>query len=425
MKQNSNEYLQRFGKRRNRLIRFTVGLFLVSAAFLGGFLVRGNVELLTYLGFDTLANDPDSNPGMTVSDDTAFSLAARVAEVEGVLNNNSLDSFDMNAATTDVMGVLASSTNDPFVSYLDQEHYETYLSAANDSYRGIGVLFSENNGRAYAVDVFSSSQAEAAGVRPGDFIAAIDGDRGGDGWTQAEVVRAIGNSENESVVITWRRPPSATAEGGEEFNTELSVSSYSEPNVKVDIIDEEVGYIKLSQITSNSAQLVKSAIKNLSDAGATSYVLDLRDNPGGYLSQAIDIGSLFLPSGTFVEIVTKDSTLNREASEAVQTTAPVVVLINSKTAAAAEVLAGGLQDYDKPVVGETSMGKGSVQSVTQLSFGGGIRYTSAYYKTPKGHVIDGNGINPDIQVAASGSSSSEDPQRSLAVDTAKSMVAKQ
>ncbi|MBO4364829.1 MAG: peptidase, partial [Eggerthellaceae bacterium] len=193
--------------------------------------------------------------------------------------------------------------------------------------------------------------------------------------------------------------------------------------VTVELVDGEVGYIKLSQITSNSTELVEEAVKNLQEAGATCYVLDLRNNPGGYLTQAVDIGSLFLKSGVMVKIETKDSPeTTREADTESITDAPLVIIINGKTAAAAEVLAGGLQDQSRAtVVGETSMGKGSVQSIYHLSFGGALRYTSAYYKTPNGYEINNVGISPDVQVAM-GSSSSDDAQKSLAVDTAKSLA---
>jgi carboxyl-terminal processing protease len=401
-----------------------IGLFFVCAAFAAGFLARGNAELLTYLGFDTPANSVDVNPGMTVSGNTNDSLSARIAEVQGILEQQSLDTYDLDAATAMMLNDLSATTGDPYVSYLDESHYETYLSSASSDYEGIGVLFSENNGQAYAVDVFSGSEAESKDVRSGDYIVAIDGDRGSGGWTQAEVVKTLAQAKGKSVIITWRRPTSFDAEGGDEYTVDLMVSEFQEPNVTVELVDDAVGYIKLAQITSDSTELVQAAVEKLEERGATSYVLDLRNNPGGYLTQAVDIGSLFVKSGTFVEIQAKDSSSTREVGTSVVATEdPLVVIINGKTAAAAEVLAGGLQDNGRAViVGESSMGKGTVQSVARLSFGGGLRHTSAYYKTPSGREIDGNGINPDMQVSE-GSSSEEDAQKKYAIDAAKSLMA--
>ena len=324
------------------------------------------------------------------------------------------------------MDVIAENTNDPFVSYLNDEQYDAYISAARETYKGIGVLFSENQGEAFAIDVFAGSQAEGEGVQPGDFVVAISGNKGPNGrCSQADVLKAIETAGDGVLYITWRRPASIDARGGEEFSTELRVSDYAEPNVETEINDAGVGYIKLAQISSNSADLTAEAIKELEEQGAKAFVLDIRNNPGGYLSQALDIGTLFVENGTFVEVSTKDSTFTKEVGGKTATDAPLVVIINGRTAAAAEVLAGGLKDNDRcMLVGETTMGKGSVHSVSGFSFGGGIRYTSAYYKTPKGYAINGVGISPDAGVDE-GSSHDGDAQKEFAMEMAGSAIGQQ
>lgn len=190
-----------------------------------------------------------------------------------------------------------------------------------------------------------------------------------------------------------------------------------------ELTDEGVAYIRLSQFTSNSAELMGEAVAQLEEEGAKAYVLDIRDNPGGYLSQAVDIGSLFVKNGVFVEIETKESSLTREVGGTTETDHPLVVIINGKTSSAAEVLASGLRENDRcTLVGETTQGKGTVQSVSGLSFGGGIRYTSAYYKTPKGYDIEGVGVSPDAQVSAG--SSDDDTQKEYAMEMAASLIEK-
>lgn len=158
-----------------------VGLLLLSAAFVAGFTVRGNDSLLDYLGFEATGQSGDSNPGMTVSGNTYDSLSARIAEVQGILEQHSLDSYDLDSTTKEAVSVIADNTNDPYVSYLNDEQYDAYIAASSDSYRGIGVLFSENQGQAYAVDVFAGSEAEAEGVQAGDYIVSITGNKGMDG----------------------------------------------------------------------------------------------------------------------------------------------------------------------------------------------------------------------------------------------------
>ena len=397
-----------------------IALLCLCASFGAGFFLRGNVDLLTDLGFDTGLDSADTNPGMTVSGSTFDSLSARVAEVQGVLESYSINQYNLDTTTVATLDTIMQSTGDSYAEYLNQEQYETYLAAASSNYNGIGVLFSENDGKAYAVDVFSGSEAESKGVEPGDYVESINGEYRGSGWTQAEVVHMLDKAAGTTVMMQWRRPASLSSSGGEEFTVELTVSSYEEPNVEVELDeDTNIGYIRLSQVSSNSASLVQKAIENLEAQDAEGYVLDLRDNPGGFLTQAVDIGSLFVKSGTFVEIFTKDSTLTREVSGYTATEDPLVVLVNANTGGAAEVLAGGLQDNSRAtIVGEITQGKGTVQSVRQLSFGGAIRYTSAYYKTPKGYEIKGVGINPDVQI----SDDSGISQKDYAMDLAQNLV---
>ena len=191
-------------------------------------------------------------------------------------------------------------------------------------------------------------------------------------------------------------------------------------NVTTELSDS-VGYIQLRQISQNSADLVRQAISDLDAQGAQAYVLDLRENPGGYLTQAVDISSYFVKSGTIVRIVTTgaDET-TKNATGSVLTDKPLMVLVNGNTSSAAEVIAASLQDNQRAtLVGATTLGKGSVQVTHDLSFGGALRYTAAYYKSPLGHDIDGLGINPDVAIALS---SDEDNQKSFALEMAQSMV---
>lgn len=133
--------------------------------------------------------------------------------------------------------------------------------------------------------------------------------------------------------------------------------------------------------------------------GARAFVIDLRDVPGGYLTQAVEIASFFIQSGTVVQIQTNVNTTTRSADGEPLTKVPVVVLVNENTAGAAEVLAAALQEVNKaPVVGTVTQGKGSVQVMQPLSFGGALRYTAAVYLTPSGRSLDGSGVSPDVMV---------------------------
>lgn len=408
--------------RNLRIMRILAVTICLCLAFVGGFLVRSNDALLTSLGFPSLLFDgATGTTSTTVKDkDTYNSLSARVSEVEDIIKEDSLDAYDLDAATTNVLAALADSTDDAYLRYYDLARYSALLNDSSGSYAGIGALFSEYNGLAYVVDVCEGSVAQTAGVRQGDFVVAIDGDRSQE-WSMNEVTSSLDRNEGDSVVITWRRPATLEAEGGAEFTTTLTCSKYDVKNVSTEL-SGTVGYIKVKQLTQNSSSLVKQAVVDLTGQGALSFVLDIRDNPGGYLTQAVDIASLFVKSGTIVQIQTKDGKTTKTATGAVATDKPLIVLVNGNTAAASEVLAAALQESQRAtLVGTTTLGKGSVQVVRDLSFAGALRYTAAYYLSPQGRDINGVGVTPTVAVGLS-SDPQIDNQKNLALETAQSLV---
>lgn len=408
---------QKARARNVRIVKVLAAILVVASAFVAGFALRGEDALLELLGMTSTSEGSAEASGDAAQDKTL--LAARVAEVETILNQDSLDTYDLESATSDVLEVFVKATKDPYLRYYDAESYANLVQDDSRSYAGVGVLFSEYNGHAYAVDVFEGSPAQDADVREGDFVVAIDGNRMHD-WTSTEVAAALKRDEGEDAVITWRRPSNVDDEGGKEFTTSLPCSKETAKNVETEL-SETVGYIKLKQITQNSASLVKEAVKDLESQGARSFVLDIRDNPGGYLTQAVDIASLFAKSGTIVKIQTNDAEeTTKNATGATITNKPLVLLVNNNTAASAEALAAALQDNQRAtLVGVTTLGKGSVQVTRELSFGGALRYTAAYYKSPSGKDIDGVGVVPDVKINLS---SYEDNQKTLAIETAQSLA---
>ena len=409
------------GARNARIIRVLTACICVCLAFAAGFFLRGDEGLLKRIGFESLIMAGEQNPGATVTGSTYSSISARVAEVEGILAGDSMDSYDLDDATTQILTAFANATEDPYLRYYDESRYQAFIKENASKYGGIGVLFSEYNGRAFAADVFEGSTADANGVEQGDYVVAIDGDRNQD-WSMTEVINALARDEGESVVVTWRRPATMDAEGGDEFSTTLTTGIYKEQNLTKELYDQ-VGYISLKQFTQTSAELVKQAVADLEEQGALSFVLDIRGNPGGYLTQAVDVAALFMKSGVVVEIETvRDGKSTKSTNNVTATDKPLVVLVDENTAAAAEVLAAALQDSQRAtIVGTTTMGKGSVQRVQKLSFGGALRYTAAYYRTPLGHDINDVGIAPDIMVNDDGGEES-DNQKEFALETALSLV---
>lgn len=408
--------------RSYRLIRVFLLIILMFAAGAGGFFLRGNSMFLQALGFPSSITgiETDVAEQAAVTKSVHNSLAVRMDEVEDILASDSLDSYSLDSVTAEVFTAFATAVDDPYMRYYSPERYGELLNTQSEGYAGVGVLFSEYNGQAYAVDVFEGSPAQTEGVREGDFVVSVNGDSS-QTWSRSEVASLLSQSNGGSVVITWRRPESLGAEGGTEFTTTLECREYDEQNVSSEYdSDRRVGYVKVKQFTQNSASLVQGALADLEEQGARAYVLDLRDNPGGYLSQAVDIASLFMTSGTVVGIETVDGQTAKAASGEPATKLPLVVLVNKNTAAAAEVVAAALKESQRAtLVGETTLGKGSVQVLHELSFGGAIRYTAAYYLTPEGHAIDKVGVTPDVTL---NNSESEDSQKDLAIEMATSQI---
>ena len=405
------------------LLRVFLAVILVAVSFVGGFALRSQTELVASWGIPVSDGEREALAAAAASN-TFESVSARVGDVEDILSTYSMDEIDLTSATYSMLDDLMKSTGDPYATYYNPDLYNTYIKETTErSYAGIGVVFADYNGRAYVSDVFEGSEAEAKGVQQGDFLTSIDSEDVS-AWSMTEVVNALAKDEGATVSVTWMRPASLDAQTGEQFTTTLTCKVYEEANLTTALSDG-VGVVKVRQISSNAAELVDQATKSLIEQGAGAIVLDLRDNAGGYLTQAVDIASLFVNSGVLVQIQGNDgpATTKSAAGDAPYKDVPLVVVVNRYTAAAAEVLAASLQDNERAdVVGETSMGKGSVQVVRELDFGGAVRYTAAYYLTPQGEPIDNVGIVPQVGVVNGEGEDGADSQLATGIDIARSLI---
>lgn len=402
-------------KRNASIVKFLGACIFICLVFCAGFLVRGNTVLLNAMGFDSFDVDTQVNPGLTVSGDTYDSVSARVAEMEGVLKKSSMNDYDLSQVTSKVLSAYADATDDSFLRYYDETSYRAYLASTKNPEAGIGVLFGEADGKCFVSDVFEDSAACASGIQAGDYVLSIDG-VSKTSWSTPEVIDALSRTEGEDVYVTWARPAQKTGEGITTFGTNLTFSSDSQDNVTWSV-DAGVCTIDLKQITSDCDTKVAAAINDSVAQGAQAFVLDLRDVPGGYLTQAVGIASLFIPSGVVVQIETPSGTTSRSADGQTLTSAPLAVLANERTAGCAEVLAAALQESGRAqIIGEKTQGKGSIQAMQPLSFGGAIRYTAACYLTSSGRQIDGNGISPNVET------SNEATQETVAIDFVRSRI---
>jgi carboxyl-terminal processing protease len=300
---------------------------------------------------------------------------------------------DLDTATTTAIRALIETSGDRYAQYYTAEEYTAYLRGSEGEYSGIGVVLTTMDGAITVLQVYEDSPAFDAGVRVGDVLLGIDGDR--HDWEMAEATEAIRRTSGEEVVIVWRR-------GTEERTTSLTLRDVNVPTIVSHIIEQggqSIGYMYLRRFNAHSASELREVIADLDGRGAQSYILDLRGNPGGYLSQAIDITSLFVPEGVVVQIEDRGGVAVRRVTGRTATSKPLTVLVDGNSASASELVTAALADHGRAtVVGEVTYGKGTVQDIRQLSWGGALKYTIAHYMSPNGTALDGVGVTPDIVV---------------------------
>ncbi|MCL1847054.1 MAG: S41 family peptidase [Coriobacteriia bacterium] len=323
-------------------------------------------------------------------------LALRLEEVSQYLDGDSLYRYtqgDLDEATAEAIRALLRTSEDPYAYYFTPEEYGEYRRSSEGRYAGIGVLLGVRADEVIVMDVYEGSPAYDAGVKPGDVLLAIDDDR--HAWDINEATETIHRPAGESVRILWRQ-------GGVERLTTLVLRDVNIPTIVshlIQIEDQSVGYLHLRRFSSVSATEMAEVIRQLEERGATSLILDLRGNPGGFLDQAVEVTSLFVPQGVVVQIEDRKGINKRTVNGRVVTNLPLVVLIDHGSASASELVTAALQDHGRAtVIGEVSYGKGTVQDISRLSWGGAIKYTIAHYMSPEGTTLDNVGVTPDILV---------------------------
>jgi carboxyl-terminal processing protease len=374
-------------------IVLTVALVVIvgSTGFLGGY-VFANASAVPF-GLSTPAADSGT-------------LSKRVSEVERMLKRRALNPPEETSATAGAIQGLLGASGDKYGLYFDEDRFKYFNEDSMGEFGGIGVVLGEKEQGSFVVEVFKGTPAEKAGIKPGDIFAAIDGERR-DRWTTEEVVKLVRGKEGTDVELVLLRPdedgdlptghPGAPAP--EEVTFTVTRAMIELPNIEAEL-KGDVGYVRVSQFNGKTAEEITREIDDLAGKGAKSFVLDLRDNPGGLLQEAVDVASLFVDSGAIVHIEERGTDLKTlRAKGGKLTGAPLVLLVNGNSASASEIVAGALQDHERAkIVGEKTFGKGSVQTIEQLSFGGAVKFTTAHYLTPKKRVIDGKGVEPDTVV---------------------------
>ncbi len=319
-------------------------------------------------------------------------------EVLDKINNEYVDEVNQSdAMDAAINGVLQSL--DPYSAYMSPESFIEMETETSGKFGGLGIEVGMEFGVVKVITPMDGSPAEREGVKAGDYIVKIN-ETQVQGKTLLEAVELMRGPVGSSLEITVRRKGVKKALVFKIVREIIEVKS-----VKSKIIDENVGYIRLTSFNENSSKQIKDKIKNFKRNKINKYVLDLRNNPGGLLSQAVKISDFFLNNGEIVSTKSRKSSENRKyfaKKGDIINGKTLIVLINYGSASASEIVAGALKEHKRAIViGENSYGKGSVQSIIPLKNKGAIRLTISKYYLPSGKSISGTGIVPDIEVLES------------------------
>ena len=318
------------------------------------------------------------------------------SEVLDKVNKDYVDEVDQNAVMdAAINGVLQSL--DPYSSYMSPQMLSEMQTETSGKFGGLGIEVGMEAGVVKVISPIDNSPASRVGIKAGDYIVKIN-DAQVQGKSLTEAVELMRGPVGTDIEITVRRIGEKKAI---VFNITREVIKIT--SVKSKVIDGNIGYIRLTSFNENSSDQFKEKIKGLKkNKDINSYILDLRNNPGGLLSQAIKITDFFLDNGEIVSTKGRKKTESRKwyANKGdVIEGSTLIVLINYGSASASEIVAGALKDHKRAIlVGENSYGKGSVQSIIPLKNNGAIRLTISKYYLPSGKSISEIGVNPDIKV---------------------------
>jgi carboxyl-terminal processing protease len=349
-------------------------------------------------GLIRAVKDPNFNPPMPDLVTNPANTDALFAPFWDMWNliHQKYSTLDDTALMEGALRGMLQSLGDPNTDYMDPQTFALINESMSGAYEGIGAVVRQNQqiGGLELVSIMSGSPAEKAGLHPSDTIVRV----GGQDVTQLDqnqIIAMVRGPAGTSVQLGIMRPGQAGILTFDVMRERINVAS-----VTSQVLDGNIGYVRLSQFELNTAQDMRTALQQIDADHLKGLILDLRGNPGGYLTTAIEVGSAFIQEGTIVTERGPNGEIQHPAlGNAIAPDVPMVVLVDQGSASASELIAGALQDHKRAtIVGMPTFGKGSVQTWHQLSNGGGVRITISRWYTPDGHSVSEIGIKPDVEV---------------------------
>ena len=369
-------------KKKTRFwIGFLVGVLIGLAASLAGTVIYGLMVYKRAMGIQD---------GSTVYNYDSYE--DKIDSILQYLNAYYDGEVDEQTVEDALASGLLSGIGDKYAKYYSKEEFQQMMEDASGEYSGVGIsIIMNDNNEIEVYKVFPGTPAEEAGVHATDIVVEADGVRG---FTELdELVAIVRGEEGTTVNVVFRR-------GDEEYSVDLTRKTIITPSVETSMLEGNIGYLSISSFDKATVSQFNDALQALEDEGMEALIIDVRDNPGGDYDAVVAMADRVLPAGTIITTKNKDGVVKEETSdEEHQVRVPMAVLINGNTASASELFSGAIQDYGLGyIVGETSYGKGVVQSIFRLNDGSGMKFTTEKYYTPSGRCVDGEGVIPDYFV---------------------------
>lgn len=376
-------------------------ILLIAAVFVAGFVFGNQSSVIEAQG------------RIAISDtDEAF---APFWEAYAIIQNNFIDEVEINTLVDGAITGMVDALGDENTLYHDPESYARVNEDISGQFEGIGVTIrlNEESEEIEIINVINNSPAMQAGVRDGDVFIAVNGENVV-GLNTSELAELVRGPAGTSVTVTLRR-------GEELIDFTITRARLEVPDVESEVLDDNIGYIRLSNFYRDSRRKMDEALTAIDVNNRAGLIFDMRGNPGGLLTTAVDIGSAFIREGVILYEAYGDG--SEDILEAngnfANITVPVVVLVDESSASASELVAGALQDVGAAtIMGEITFGKGTVQQVIPISNGGGVRVTIARWLTPNRNWIHKQGVTPDIVIEwePTNEPGEIDPQLQTAID---------
>lgn len=355
---------------------------------------------------------PNGTVTLTGEDYKSYIDFEQLFKIKNIISSKYAGDMDEEVLVEGAIKGMTSSLKDPYTTYMNEEEYKKFKEQTDGLYTGIGVTIAANEKDEIRVlSVIEDSPAEKAGIKGEDIIKEVNGVT----VTYTEKSKAIEMLQKQGVDISIKLIRNVN----EEINISLRASQFERTIVTKEMIDNNIGYIALKEFDTDSSETVKTYIKELSDEGMKGLIIDLRDNPGGLLSEVLKIADNFVEKGNIITY-TVDKYDNKKEYKAEDNEVfdmPLVILVNGGSASASEVFTGVIKDYGKgTIVGTTTFGKGIVQSIYETDGDTAVKVTTSKYFTPNGINIHKIGIKPDVEVEypkdlmTKGYNRDEDPQ---------------